>query len=413
VASIQGHKGKRAIRWVCPVDGKHRQYTPKDQRVANLQRCKREIERACDEGRRWVAPAARAAEHPGLDLVVAAILRDRSRALAPATVRQVRIGYGLFLDSLRWSVGEGVRLTVAHFSRQALADYYSFLTSPREQELVHPVSGKVYLQRFVCNDTTAADRVREIEDLWLRVADHDLYGDLCPRPRRLRDLPRRAIIKRPVPTWDEMDRAVTAARPEHRGRVQYGAEWLYRLFYLQRFLGLRSGQVRRLLWSDFDLAGSTLTIRGALGKSRQEQQGRVVPISDHLVAELATWGRRDGLVLGRMVSASAVRVSGRRVWARSGVRDEVWAALPGRRGQQTHAFRHGFVTGLRSASVDLTLIHYLVGHRDGDIADTYTYWALMQDQLRAAVGLIPALGEGAAGASVVLPLGGPGRAVAE
>ena len=73
------------------------------------------------------------------------------------------------------------------------------------------------------------------------------------------------------------------------------------------------------------------------------------------------------------------------------MRREVWAATAGRRGQQTHAFRHGFITGPRSVGVDLTLMHYLVGHKDSDISDTYTHWALMEKPLRAAVAKIPPL----------------------
>ncbi len=47
----------------------------------------------------------------------------------------------------------------------------------------------------------------------------------------------------------------------------------------------------QLRWDDLDLAEAVLEIRRELGKTQQERRGRRVPISRHLVDELAGWPR--------------------------------------------------------------------------------------------------------------------------
>jgi integrase len=81
--------------------------------------------------------------------------------------------------------------------------------------------------------------------------------------------------------------------------VRYAWNWRARLCTLLRFTGLRvDEQVMKLRWSDVDLERAELTIRGELGKSAAEREGRIVPISPHLVEILSGWGVREGYLVG-------------------------------------------------------------------------------------------------------------------
>ncbi len=146
-----------------------------------------------------------------------------------------------------------------------------------------------------------------------------------------------------------------------------------------------------LRWSDLDLDHAHLTIRGELGKSRQEQRGRIIPVSAHLVAELRTWNQGEepwiivsargwGGERGRMARARDVE----RAWARAGVRTVAWEGRP------HHCFRKGFVSELKRSGADPDAVEFLVGHSLG-LRGVY----LDPDALplREAVALIPALGE--------------------
>ncbi|MEL6341569.1 MAG: site-specific integrase [Myxococcota bacterium] len=389
MASISRKRGKRIIRWRCPVTGRNRSYQPKDQRLDNCRTLKKDIERACDAGIKWVHPSERAPAIPSLSQAIADVLTNRARRLKASTLQRVGITYLQLLQSLE-EAHPGERITVQHLSRQALSNHFQWLLQPRPTEYTDPTTGRKHTRTRTCSPATATNRIRDLEDLWLRIHDHDEHGKHTPLPRRLRDLPIVKRQRRPAPSWAQMDQVIAVSRPGRQGRGRFGSEALYRQVVLQRFLGLRVDQVQRLRWTDLDWQGRTLTIRPELGKSQQESQGRIVPVSAHLITEMATWGTRTGEIVGRR-SKATVNKSTRAAWRRAGVPPEIWDRVGDRKGQPTHAFRRGFITGLRSVGVDLTLIHYLVGHQDDDITDTYTYWAAMGEILRGVVDRIPPL----------------------
>jgi len=144
----------------------------------------------------------------------------------------------------------------------------------------------------------------------------------------------------------------------------------------------------QLRWDDFDLQECRLIIRGELGKTQEEPRGRLIPFSPHLAHEMAGWGLRDGLVIesnrkqdgprGREARARDMA----RAWKRSGVRPEVWRQRP------HHAFRKGFVSGLKALGADDEAVEFLVGHTLG-IRGTYTDPEALP--LRVAVRLVPAV----------------------
>jgi hypothetical protein len=172
-----------------------------------------------------------------------------------------------------------------------------------------------------------------------------------------------------------------------------------RVAIVMRYTGLRVGQVMRLRWDDVDLEASTLRIRPELGKSRAESVGRTVPISAHLVREMAGWGLREGWLIpsfrqpGPRERTFRARDLGR-AWERAGVRAEVWQGRP------DHAFRKGFRSELRRAGGDSEAVEYLLGHRLGR-GEEGTYTDPDALPLRATVDLIPDLSAPVLGSGAV------------
>ena len=177
-----------------------------------------------------------------------------------------------------------------------------------------------------------------------------------------------------APTWAEMDLCIAHA-PD---------EWLHRHLVLLRFLGLRETQALQLEWSDVDMDAAIILIRGELGKSKQEKQGRALPMSPHLVAELAGWGRREGLLLGREAPNTAWRHRATcEAWEMCGGSEDIW------RGQPHHAFRKGFRSELVRAGGHTDAIEYYCGRSVGTRADYTDPRAL---PLLELVALVPPIG---------------------
>jgi integrase len=143
-----------------------------------------------------------------------------------------------------------------------------------------------------------------------------------------------------------------------------------------------------LRWDDIDMKTATLTVRGELGKSRQERRGRVIPISRHLVDILASWGKREGFLVTTNARGRRERLAQPRAmdhaWERAGVRSAAWAGRP------HHAFRKGFVSELRRAGADPDVVEVLVGHSLG-LRGVYTDPDALP--MRQAVDLIPSIND--------------------
>lgn len=201
------------------------------------------------------------------------------------------------------------------------------------------------------SQATRSRYISAVRVFWEWAYDHDEWGELLDerrhRPRQI-DLPRLLPSPTRAPTWAQCDAMIALLEEGTIAR---------RLAILCRYTGLRVGQAGRLEWRDFDIAASELVIRPELGKTTQEKRGRVVPVSRHLVAELAGWGQRNGIVCGGCHRSSTQTIP--KWWARAGVDPALW------RGRPHHALRKAFVSELHRRGADPSAVEYLVGHASG------------------------------------------------
>ena len=283
--------------------------------------------------------------------------------LKPNTAIRYARALDLFLRYLEKVRGKTAPLPPSLLSRRLLADWYA--------DLKH--GGLHGRDR---TDATRRKLVEVIQLAWAWLFDDEEHGALFAPPRKLR-MAREPARPTVAPTWEEMDACIHALRG-----------WQRQLAIVLRFTGLRCQQAMGLRWTDLDLARGRLTLRGELGKSRQEQRGRIVPLSAHLIAFLRTWERTsDWLITSnrqrggereRMARARDLE----RAWERAGVRKDAWDGRP------HHAFRKGFVSGLKRAGADADAVEFLVGHSLG-LRGVYINPEALP--LTAAINHIPAL----------------------
>jgi integrase len=294
-------------------------------------------------------------------------VREGVRVLRPATVRRYAICLELFR---RWVLTEagGAQVSPSILSKRLMSRFYEYMLASE--------TGRHGRAR---TPLSAQKIVAVVQSFWTWAYSQEEYGDAVPRPRKLpfAKQPRTPTV---APSWDEMDRAIAAC-----------SGWQQQVAIILRFTGLRVQQVMQLKWSDFDLLVATLKIRGELGKTPQERQGRIVPISACLVQELQTWKPvpdRKGWVIdcGREANGPRAREARARdmmrAWKRAGVREDAWKQRP------HHAFRKGFKSGLKRLGADDMAVEFLLGHSLG-IAGVYTDPEALP--MRDAVNRIPAL----------------------
>lgn len=354
MASIE-QRGKRwLVRWRDP-DGTQRARTLRTREAARA--LQREVEDCVAGGRRWEPRDARAT--PGLRSIAEQWLKAQSRLLAPSSL----VAYGVQVETfVSWVERRTPAAPVTMLSVRLLEEYWDHV---RATALPGRPRGVVTARRYV----------EIVQQLWDWAAGReDLVG--VPPPRRM-DMPRppppRAAV---APTWAEMDRAILACEGRQRA-----------LAIVMRCTGLRVQQVMRLRWED--LQGDMLVIRSELGKTRAEQSGRVVPVASVLLDELrvgrlADWPRGEWLIPWSTTRRRARPGPMEEAWRAAGVRTVAWEGSP------NHAFRRGFISGLRSAGADWQAVEYLVGHQLVGVQAPYVdpHVAL---PLRAAVALVPAL----------------------
>lgn len=299
----------------------------------------RSVQHAEDVGEAW-APAV--ADIPGsvpLLTLMTDYLRYQARRLQPRTLTAMAVPLELFVRRCELGDPSGEPPAVTRLTSSALEAWHDELrrtgrNGPRKA-------------------TTVRKYLAEVEAAWRwgweRAED---YPGL-PRFRSLvSDLrvPVAPIVV--APTWHEMDQAIAACRDE----------WVRRAAVVMRFTGLRVSQVLRLTWDDVDLEAATLTVRPELGKSRQERRGRTIPVSPHLVAQLAGWGVRSGLLVraaDHRTTVNLVRDADARLraaWQAAGVRPAAWTGRP------AHSFRKGVESGLLSVALPYIHVEAYLGH---------------------------------------------------
>lgn len=267
---------------------------------------------------------------------------------------------------LRWLKarhrGRGQRLTPDILSKALLAAWYADLAGDGQHGRPRMLS-------------TRKRMVQRVQAVWAWAAKEEDFAEFVPRPINMK-MESSSTDPTVAPTWDEMDRCIAAAGGATR-----------KLAIVLRCTGLRVQQAMRLLWSDVDLERGKLQIRGALGKTRQEKRGRLIPLSPHLVEELQRWKREGPWLVPSARAGKSERIARQRdmlrAWKRSGVREVVW------RGDSHHSFRNGFVSGLKRLRADDEAVEYLVGHSLG-LRGAYTDPEALP--LDDTVGRIPPIG---------------------
>nr|MCP4921051.1 site-specific integrase [Pseudomonadota bacterium] len=116
----------------------------------------------------------------------------------------------------------------------------------------------------------------------------------------------------------------------------------------------------------------------------------MVPVSPHLLEELAGWGRREGFVIDtRRVSRGKASTSRtvhhgyvKTIWTRTSVPEDRYR-------QPCHCFRKGFISGLLRSGAREYAVKRLVGHASGVTIDVYADDSAIESDLRAAVAMVP------------------------
>ena len=330
------------VRWRA-LTGRQRSYATRTKSAADW--IARQIQDAKDRGIDWQPQSARRPEST-LGDAVDEFLRELGRHRAAETVVSYRTTLRRWL--LRVVPPDSPVTAMDYTALARLYDESTGAASSKSLRAVHAF-------RF-----------------WLWLYEHDEHGALLVerrhRPRRLHTpVPPSSPVR--APTWAQMDWVLAHAS---------GGVW--RVLLIQRFTGLRVSQARALRWDDIDLNEGEVLIRGELGKSQQERMGRRMPVSHHLIDELSRWNSSTDTIADSGLYQSKCY---RRAWADSGLSEQLYQRRP------THAFRKGFVSGLRASGADREAVEFLVGHSLG-LRGVYLDPASLP--LRETIDLVPAVG---------------------
>lgn len=285
---------------------------------------KRDVERAHALGRPW-APEARTERHR-LEDVIVEFLKDVRRTRTAATLANYTSALARFLDY----TGD---IAMMDISRPLLERWFDKL-----EETVQANTRNAYL--------------RQVQLFWAWAADRDEYSPQVPPPKRI-SLP--SLTETPViaPTWAECDRVIAelTRKPAQGSPSLVG----YRAAVIIRYTGLRLHQAISLRTDDLLIDKALLRIRGELGKSKGERQGRIIPVSAHLVDEVKGWELGETLTGSTGLSSSVGPII-RQAWLRTGSSSELFDHRP------AHAFRRAFTTELARLGAGIEEVEHLLGH---------------------------------------------------
>jgi integrase len=373
VASIERkRKGGYAVRWRDP-DGRQRQRTTSTYKAA--ERLKREIQESCEVGHRWKPrDACRPAD---VSEVMEAYVRAIAlRGLGSRTIRT----YALKLQEFKVWIGRKVRNPgMDLLSMPRLREYHEHLLNSGRKGFRSPDTARKHLEAILLWWQWAEDES----------ADHEWTG--IPRPPRKLRIARSPKAVPTAPTWAQMDACIESCR----------VPWHRHLATLLRFTGIRTGAALLVKWEDIDLQQATITLRPEITKGGYG--GRRLPLSPHLVAEMAGWGVREGFVIsapererqavrGDLHPVTGASIRGKvqsylnGAWQRAGVPEVVWKRAPGK------AFRRGFTSRLKTAGADTESVEYLVGHKIESVRASYLDTSAMDALMAAAVRKVPGIG---------------------
>ena len=380
MASIEKRGEKFQVRWWTLSGVQKKRICSTRESARELAR---EIEHCIDTGTDWAPKPAVVSTEPDIEEVTKAFIEHRALRLRASTLRRYGEGLDIFERFLRTRVPRG-KLLVSLLTRPLLEDYYSWLCRPENG--LH--------KRARMPDTSR--KILEIAQLMWQWADaSDRWLNQIPRPKQI-EMVRNAVTPVVAPTWVEMDACVAACRGWHK-----------QLATVLRYTGLRVGETMLLEWRDVNMDKGTLIIRPETSKTGA---GRMIPLSSHLLEEIATWGKREGYLVpngrrkgDRYRQAQQSYVA--RAWVRAGVRPEACE-------QPNHAFRRGWKSGMLSINAHPDAVDYLQGHslgRGGARSRYIDPWQALP--LVEVAGQVPKIGVAASAASNVVPIGALAAAV--
>ena len=351
--------GQLIVRW--KFAGKYGQRKAPDRRTAK--RLIKEIETCHALGYHWRPNATHSARLPTLGEVIDAFLTSLARTKAEKTVRNRKTALISFIYFLKSSKPRGQltpdmidELSIERFHDVLLDDGLSATTARQ-----YATSVSLFWEW--------AERSREYGDLFERYRKPELPAPPPPRLAR-------------APTWAEIDTVIGDQRPGDAKR----------LMTILRYTGLRVKQAGRLSWADVDLDGARMRIRPELGKSALEKRGRIIPITTHLVSELAGWGRREGDLFPRGTRDEGLHLESlRRKAARAWKRSKADPALY--EGQTSHLYRKAFTSELIRRGADRWAVELLLGRTTGLGGDIYTDPAFVFDRMVQACALVSKVGD--------------------
>lgn len=377
------HRAKWSVVYERPGGGRGRR-TVGD--VAEASRIKERIRSSLAEGRdpfprEEPGSEPESALEPPLEAMAHAWLDDLERARKRSTVDRHRNSLLLLLQFLEERTGRAEeRLRGSDLTTSALREYRDWLARPR--------TGR--LNRAMGRKPATIKKAFETVRLFSSWASRDeRFREFIKEPASI-PLPPNDETRTEAPTWEEMQKAIAAAREEYMRRAMV----------VMYYTGLRVDlQVMALRWSDVDLEAKQLNIKRAeLCKSVYERKiARSVPIAPGLLEELQRWRQEaTDSDAAFVISLERSRKSERRLRGRDTKR--AWVRALGRWPQEwknpNHCFRGGYITGLRRFGVDLEIVSYLVGQKSPFMAaSAYTDLEIVHGEAaREAVGLIPGLG---------------------
>ncbi|MFF0243972.1 tyrosine-type recombinase/integrase [Streptosporangium sandarakinum] len=181
-------------------------------------------------------------------------------------------------------------------------------------------------------------------------------------------------------------------------------QWLYPLFHLAAYWGMRRGELVGLEWADVGLDTRRVHIRQAqpddeLDDTKTENSDRVITIDEETAATLRAWRKRQ---LAKRLEWGEAWVDSGRVFTRedgSALRPEYvserFGTLTARAGLppvRFHDLRHGAATMLLAAGVPIKVISEILGHATAAFtSDVYTSVAeeLAEQAAQAIAAFVP------------------------
>ena len=294
---------------------------------------KREVEEMRALGNDWFPVEEN--QCPTVDEIVDKYVEVKSVRLRERTHRRYKENLAIFQRFLAEQTNSRATHT-DELSKAMLEDFYLWLSKPENG-----------LHGRKRSRDTSRKIIEVVQLCWDWAAESGRYDDFIPRPRRLK-LARKKQGFAKAPTWGQLDACVDAL-----------TGWQKEVAVVLRYTGIRVSEAMLFLWSDIDFNEGRLRMRPEVSKMELEY---FIPLSPHLLAEIAGWGRREGFLIqsGRRTGPRHRQVRARdfsRAWARAGVPREVWE------GQPTHAFRKGFKSNLLAAGAHPDAVDFLQGHK--------------------------------------------------